>query len=67
MYQLNDIHLWNEHHRGLLREAEGERLANLLRVSRPKRDRATGSGRQTSTLHRVAAVWSRTSVPFFRA
>ncbi len=67
MYQLNEIYLWNQHHHELLREAEGARLAKRLRASRPKMDRGTGKGRQTSTLGRVAAVWSRTSVPFFRA
>ena len=66
MYQLNEIYL-HQHHRELLREAEEERLAKRLRASRPKMDRGTGRGRQTSTLGRVAAVWSRTSVPFFRA
>jgi hypothetical protein len=65
MYQLNEIYLWNQHHHELLREAEGERLANQLRARRPKRDR--GNGRQTSTLRRAAALWSRTSAPFFRA
>ncbi len=67
MYQLNEISLWNEHHQDLLREVEGDRLAKQLRASRPKRDRATRNGRQSSALRRAAAVWSRTSVPFFRA
>ena len=67
MYQLNEISLWNEHHQDLLREVEGDRLAKQLRASRPKQDRATGSGRQSAALRRAAAVWSRTSVPFFRA
>ena len=65
MYQLNEIYLSNEHHNELLREAEVERLAKRLRASRPKRERETG--RQSSRLGRVATVWSRTSVPFFRA
>ena len=67
MYQLNEIYLWDQHHRELLRDAETERLASRLRPSRPKMDRGTGKGRHTSTLGRVAAVWSRTSVSFFRA
>ena len=67
MYQLNDIYLWDQHRHELLREAESERLANQVRASRPKGGRGTGNGRQTSTLRRAAAVWSRTSVPFFRA
>ncbi len=67
MYQLNEIYLWDEHHRELLRDAENERLASRLRPSRPKTDRGTGKRRHTSTLGRVATVWGRTSVPFFRA
>jgi len=67
MYQLNEISLWTEHHQELLREVEGDRLAKQLRASRPKKDRATGSRRQSSAVRRAAAVWSRTSVPFFRA
>jgi hypothetical protein len=67
MYQLNETNLWNQHHHDLLREAQDERLARQLRASRRKRDRGTGNGWQSSALRRTAAVWSRTSVPFFRA
>ena len=67
MYQLNEIYLRDQHHREMLREAENERLAKRLRASRPKVGRGTGRGLHTSALGRVAAVWSRTSVPFFRA
>ena len=66
MYQLDEIYLWKEHHHELLHEAEGERLAKRLGASRPKSDRAPGNGRQTSALRRAAAVWDRTSLPFFR-
>ena len=67
MYQLNDTYLWTQHHNDLLREAQVERLAKQLRASRPKRERETGNGRQSSAIRRAAAVWSRTSVPFLRA
>lgn len=67
MYQLNEPHLWSQHHHELLKEARTERLARQLRASRQKSDRGTGSGRQSSAFHRAAAVWSRTAVPFFRA
>ena len=66
MYRLNEIDLWRERHRELLREAESGRIARRLRATRPKRDRRTTNGGQLSTLRRAATLWSRTSVPFFR-
>ena len=66
MYRLNGIDLWNQHHHELLREAAGQRFANQLRAARPKRDRRIRNGGQVSTLRRASALWSRTSVPFFR-
>ncbi len=65
MYQLNESHLWSQHHHELLQEAQREHLARQLRAGRQKSDR--GSGRQSSAFRRAAAVWSRTAVPFFRA
>ena len=67
MYQLDEIYLWEQHHRELLRDAENERLARRLRPSHRKTDRGTGKRTHTSTLGRVAAMLGRTSVPFFRA
>ncbi len=50
MYQLNETHLWSQHHHELLQEAQRERLARRLRALRLKSDRETGSGRLSSVL-----------------
>jgi len=52
MYQPNEIEIWREHSRELLREARDNRLARLLRAERPKRRRASfmGSMRRRSAL-----------------
>ncbi len=67
MYQLNEIDLWHERSRELLREAENGRLARRLRAPRSKGSHRTTNGGRISPLRRAAALWGRTSVPFFRA
>jgi hypothetical protein len=60
---LTDLELYNRRHEELLREAEDRRL----RQEHPRRISETKSRRRKTRLHRMTALWGRTSVPFFRA
>jgi hypothetical protein len=64
---LSDLELYNRRHEELLREAEDRRLARRLRQEHPRRISETKSRRRKTRLHRMTALWGRTSVPFFRA
>ena len=47
MYQLDEIEIWRQHHRELLREAEEGRLARRLKAGRPGRKRSFASAAST--------------------
>jgi hypothetical protein len=66
MYQMNDLEMWHERSHDLLREAEKARVVRRLRSARPREVSRTTHGRRFAGLRRAAALWGRTSVPFFR-
>ena len=64
---LTELDLYNRRHEELLQEAGDRRLARRLRKEHPRRISETKSRRRKARLHRMIAIWGRTSVPFFRA